>query len=66
MTQALTSYKSSFDISEKEKNNKFKKISLEGMLACLGSRYLPLKVKNKNYVGVYERYLRNDSRSREL
>lgn len=63
MTKALTSYKKSFDISEKEKNGRFKKLAQEGMLACLGSRYLPLKVKNKNYVEVYERSLRSDSRS---
>lgn len=64
MNNAIDTYKLSFDEALKVKNSKIQKLSLEGMLACLGSKYLNQKMKNVKYVEVYERYLQTDTKSK--
>jgi tetratricopeptide (TPR) repeat protein len=64
MSQAISSYQAAFDLALSSKNKRITKLSMEGMLACLGSRYLSVKNKNKNYIPVYERFLADNSKSK--
>jgi TolA-binding protein len=61
-TQSFKYYKETFEIAEKSSRNKFKKRSMDGMIAALGTK----KKSNLNHnVFVFEAYLRNWPKGRK-
>ena len=56
--EALKLYEKSFDVATAQGDEKYQKLSVEGMLACLASSGLNQKTKEKYYEPVYLRYLK--------
>lgn len=62
-SNAIAFYDKAYDLSKKNKNYKFQKLSLESLLATLSKKTLNNKVKEKYYVPVYLKYLSTDQKS---
>ncbi|MFZ4713954.1 MAG: hypothetical protein ACOYL6_09595 [Bacteriovoracaceae bacterium] len=66
---ALKLYEKAFDVATNNKDNKYQKLSVEGMLACLAQADVSNKTKDKFYEPVYLRYLKANpkgSKSQEI
>jgi hypothetical protein len=56
-SKAIGYYETVFNKSKKDKDSKMIVNSLEGMLACLGQKYMSAKTKDIYYSRVYENYI---------
>jgi hypothetical protein len=60
---ALKLYEKAFDVASKNNDNKYQKLSVEGMLACLAQNDVSAKIKDAYYEPTYMRYLKANPKS---
>ena len=64
MKKAYKSYFNSLSYSKNERDRKYTKLAIDGMLAVLASPHLSKKIKKKYYISAYKEYLKLDRKSK--
>ncbi len=64
-SEAIGTYKLSYQLAERNSNRKFMALSVDGMLACLSQRGVKRRIKELHYIFAYDAFLKSDGRSKK-